>query len=718
MTQFDQAASYSEKPVGTGEQTGQQTVFGVPGLQGVAGVLTGLFPGLGMGFGAGFGSAYYNGFGAIGVGGGGWPLASWSNYELMDRNPTVCCAQAVADAPGCAVELAYETKPQATEEMTEFIREQMDPWVRILLKYGMRCQDDGFAAMEIIFSDTMVTVGSRRRVMTTLEKCKPLFPWATTPIVDKKGNLMGIQNQGTRINDPRNCLWIPYDDRSVYLFGRSRRNNYGKAWLAEEFLYDFLQYAMGVMVRPFGDISYPFNPNGSDEAAQSNAAALKNAKTIGEGLANGQFTMSPNPFATLVEQMVQQGLKPDDLRPYKISWHETKGDHGEAFERLFRITGAGIVMGHLRPPRSMLESQYGSRADAQSHGDVGMLVGDQVVQLIVRHLNLIVDTLLIQNYGIEYKGAVWIQPAKIGSQMEMTTELVLSLFKTMPPALLLRMVDLSAEFERAGVKVSNFKVEEIIAELDKRDAAQRAVKVDSQNRTSKEKKAGIENLEYLGPGTIPPGTMEAAKKLNEYFVGQRGKEWGPEARKKEDDRLTALLLLLLAPWWDESAIATARALGGSPGLAAEAIRQIGARSSAFARELAVGLNDVTWRAGSKQDPEGIISVDTLYWDDPAVATRTRIIAEDLAYKAKMDGQLAVMGVMSSLSQPPSVRVVGWNWLAYPDACKGVCRPLNGQFFPISEWGDWVNNPKRPGYVHTGCRCRVEVVFDNGTTVIL
>lgn len=710
----------STKPVSKGEETTQQTVFGIPGITGLSNTLGGPFPGIGyLGFGAGFGSVngQYNAFGAIGMGANGWPLNTWSNYELMDRNPTVACAAAVADAPGKATEIAYESKPWADPEWVEFIKEQMAPWETYLLNYGHRCLDDGFAAMEVVYESGNWNFSGSIRPATVLQKLKFLFPWATQPRVDVHGNLTGIENQGVTISDPRRCLWIPYDDRGVYLYGRSRKNNFLKYWLNDEFLSDFLQYAMSVIVKPFGKVSYPYNPAAGSEA--SNAQALKNAQSVGAAMAAGQWVNLPNPFVAVMDQMIKLGLKPDDIDPYKIDWFKPAHDSGEAFERLFGVTGRGIVMGHLRSPRTMMEAQHGSKADSKEHGDDGDLIGVQPVNLILGHANrTIINTLLVQNYGPEASGSVWMQPSKAGKNLELTNSIILSLFQkgAIPPTILMRIVALKPEFEKAGVATLDFDQEALIEEMEKQQQQQQRIDLGTAaNAKGKadEKKASL-GADEVKAGELPEGWEHLENRMGHYFQEQKrdllaGSETDEEKRKR-DEKLAALLLALLLPWVSDEAELAAVKVHGTPVITALAIKQVGKKVSQYAFKTAQQINQTTREAIDAGGDDRAAAIESALSED-RIAYRKKLIAEDQAYKMKMWAQVAVVSVLPD--------VVGWYWRAYPDACINICRPLDGSFHPIKDVDNWFeDNAQIPGWVHVACRCVAEVLMSDGTTYIL
>ena len=276
--------------VKTGEVTQAQSVIGtgVPGI-GVGGAFP-LIPGLtGFGFGGtpfgAVGGNFYNGFGSISVNAYGAPYGTFGNYWLMDRNPTVAISRAAADAPIKSAELTYETKKDVPEEWEEFIREQLQPWEKHILDYFCLARDNGFHCEEVVFCE--------KDGRLCVDKFKQLSTWATLPVLDDYGNIIAIQNYGKRIDDPRQFIWLAYDVQDGYPYGRSRKENYKKAWLRQEYLYDILEYSMNITVRPVGWVSYPHGMK-EQQGKDTSAAAREHAKQIGEGLSDGKFVTVPS----------------------------------------------------------------------------------------------------------------------------------------------------------------------------------------------------------------------------------------------------------------------------------------------------------------------------------------------------------------------------------------------------------------------------------------
>jgi hypothetical protein len=79
-----------------------------------------------------------------------------------------------------------------------------------------------------------------------------------------------------------------------------------------------------------------------------------------------------------------------------------------------RYLDSCMMRGWLLPERTALEGQFGTKAEAGIHGDVGLTGSDLLHKDMVRCLNWhVVDRLLALNYGEDARGTVWIEPGPL-----------------------------------------------------------------------------------------------------------------------------------------------------------------------------------------------------------------------------------------------------------------------------------------------------------------
>ena len=726
-----QAPSPDFRP--TGEQTARQdSVFnGMPmcGLPGMLGLAPAAFYGsAGWGLNSGMPSPFYSGFGAIALNGFGVPLGSFGNYWLMERNPTVALAEAVADAPIRSAQISYASRQGTPAEIVDFVRGNFGGREAELLDTFSYARSWGFRPAELVFKYGQISG------KLEFEKAKPLMPELTMALRDIHGNVVGIENQGTRIMDPRQYLWITYDGKGCNPYGRSRKENCKKPWLREEALYDLMEYSMNITVRPFGYVTYPYGLE-DDNGASLNDKMKSNASQIAQQMASGQWATVPNPYAKWMEEMVQKGINPKDVMPYNIDWYDAKSDGGAGFERMFTITSRGIVMGILQPARTILEGP-GSQADASQHTDTAMLIPQQFLGTICREVSRgPIDTVVVQNFGEEYRGSVWWEPAPlVNRQLVFNNDLVRQVLgdAKVGPAMMKHVVNLASIFETAGVKIEKFDQQEIIDLVDEeqkkeQDAllsqAQAGKNADQPNgRVGKSQGKGRKadkNKSHASDAYKKKGKEDVRASLEVTST--------EELTKEEEKRRKALLLALLAyfMWQQESLITHPSTAADAPlfneklaEVLSQGMKRPGALDAYFqieeqALKVAKQINKTTAKnieTGGKFAPPHVMPPSgspgaSVAWAEmirrvmgKSMEIRATVIEDDVNFLAgEIIKAVEAMATKSSLT---------WH-TAHDEAVCTVCGPLDGVTVEAGqEFAPGIRYPVVD--THSNCRCEAEV----------
>jgi hypothetical protein len=528
-----QMQQYMYGPYGLGGMLG---VGGIGGIGGIGGMVGAAYPSGGMPPGIGF-----NGVGGV--------LGTWGNYEQMDRNPTVALAQAVFNAPirnamgyfaGINKIFKYDVKgmrikergsqPEVPDRWVDAVAGALAEWIPHLLDMCCRALDDGFHAEETVWKHT----GD----YSTFDFFKPLNPWYTCPMIDRHGALVGIRNAGCDLDDPRRFLWYTYDDRGQYLFGRSRKENYKKAWLQEEILYDLIEKSIRILVLPTGNITFPY---GRNPANGQMTDMRQSAQVMAQGLTQGNMTLTPDPFWFDKLELAKNGIAPEKLLPFQTSFYNTHSDSGKGFEVFFRQLDHAIIMGHLLLPRAVLEAQHGSRADSETHTGSGLEICEYVLNQIVRLINRgPVDDFLVLNFGEQARGSVrWVPQPIAGDAMAMNQKMMQNVLGKLTFPYMLRVLDIPAAFARAGVKVApDFDPVALVDEIEAKEQQDREIKLAGGNagepkptggKVTKPKqgnslrKSSRDEEEDGKPGNLPPKVNVLEERLRGWFDRQAGK---------------------------------------------------------------------------------------------------------------------------------------------------------------------------------------------------
>lgn len=463
-----------------------------PFLAGVLGELP-LVQNYGYGYGNGNGInpvyPFFNMWGAVSLNQYGTPWGYLQNFWLMDNNPTVALSQAVVDAPIKAAEGAFAVDKSVPKSMADEIlaacNDYIGPIIRPQLTMMCQGQDDGFAVIKHAWEIDA-------QGFTYPESNFALNPFFSRAITDGSGRVVGVTNNGNDWDDIRQFTWVTYDPRYGAVYGRSRKLNYMKPWLDQEYLYDMLQTSMNIQLRPLPYVTYPYislPPGATGQAAsqarQQNKDALQNAKQITRGLMSGEGVTIPNPYASSADTMIKQGIDPKNVMPYTIGFFDPQSDHGAGLINALNQMDDKIVSGHLATPRTMLGTQKGGKADADAHTDSTTSTREIVLDYYAGILNNgVISTFISVNFGPEYVGKVKWEPAPlVDDQIAVSNTIVQEVFAG-PQGFqnMLRALDIVALMEKTGVKLAaDFDAQRLLDEDAQKEQEANAVKLQSQN---------------------------------------------------------------------------------------------------------------------------------------------------------------------------------------------------------------------------------------------
>jgi hypothetical protein len=395
------------------------------------------------------------GIAGIGVPGAGiYPHpATYETYRLMLSHPTIALSWLVTIAPAITTRWSFETNQEIAppDDAIECVKNAVDRIKHDLAKNLIRAVVYGFQAGELIW-------GKDAKGRTTPTRVKWLLPDFTTFDVDAKGELSALVNGNVRLAKGEFVLWSHDREGSNY-FGRSRLENARRSWsnylAAEDRLAMLETKTSGIIPK----VGYPPDgrlPDGKmPDIEQSNYAK---AIRVAQGMAAGKPVVYQNLGGMQVSTPEQLAALAD-----KSMWSAETIDMGNTgpaqsalIERL-RMLDANLCRAMLKPERSVIEaSQSGSRADSESHGDINDFDTDQLNSEIASVVNeFIVDEILEQNYGPQFRGGVRVQPKEIVDEQRIVDksllQAILSGKSTM--AEVFRRIDMDAFCERNGITI-------------------------------------------------------------------------------------------------------------------------------------------------------------------------------------------------------------------------------------------------------------------------
>lgn len=339
-------------------------------------------------------------------GGDNLPL-DYKKYRRMRRDPTIALGRDVAVAPILIGNWGIDIKdddapPEWQLYMERYILPLRDTYVESVL-YGE--VDFGWRAYELVFK-TVDDPDLGTVVIPVL--IKPLKNENTWRRFDEEGIEDGLIHL-----DPNNARYWHIDtEHSLYVnFDTEGLGNYGDPLMCRcEVPYDEWKTANNAAKRYDEKASgivwliwYPPGKTLFENVLQDNSVV---ADKLYAGLKAGGYIKLPSQHSidgnTTFEQLGEQGWKFEMLQP------ESKGaDFNSRLNYLdkLKLRGLGVL------ERAVLEGTYGTKAEAESHTNVMLILMGQKHKFITNEFDKqVVQYLMYLNYGIQDRAHIVAQP--------------------------------------------------------------------------------------------------------------------------------------------------------------------------------------------------------------------------------------------------------------------------------------------------------------------
>lgn len=378
------------------------------------------------------------------------PPGTFATYRRMRTNPTVAMARIAATAPVKKAEISVNSTDDAKEEAVEFVKKHivpMWPWIRNNSLFAL---DYGYSPFEKVFD--------LKDGKIILSKLKPLLVDITKIRLEKEtGKFAGLEQQSVKL-PPEKVFCYVNDSEAGSVYGRSRNENLRREWKSwfdtSIRLGDYGRKIAGVI--PI--ITYPEGE--SRDASGSMQSNFSLAQGIMDHLGTKMKGIAmPNTFAKWANpsEWIGRGIDPAQLRPWLISFLETKGQHGKDFVEQLRYWDTNMIRGWLIPERAITEGQHGTKAEAVAHIDIAFAVAEELLDDLIRCVNwYIIDQLLVVNFGEEARGTVFLEHGPIIDQDKLFLRGIIEKVIGTPVGfeLLFDMLDLEQILDQAGIPQS------------------------------------------------------------------------------------------------------------------------------------------------------------------------------------------------------------------------------------------------------------------------
>jgi len=331
---------------------------------------------------------------------------SWhTKVRAMRLQPTIALARKMIIAPALAAAWSVETTPEAPDGAKDLIEDVFIPArLRLLETAMLGTIDFGWQPFEKVFM-----VNADKKIV--ISKFKPLLQDLTDILVrSDTGAFDGLRND----RGDGSYTDLSLGDSLLFSINVEGTDWYGNPDMKNlEASYD-----------QWTDVNAAANRYDKKVAGSNwvvhypiGYSLLNGVRTANDLIADQLLSALEASSTIKVPRYVEQfseSLDDDARDAWKIELITDGGSVNAAFidrqgylDKLF-IRGIGL------PERSVLEGQFGTKAEAEAHGDFG------VTNIELRHTGLVqdinwhaVNQLLRLNYGVEYENTVFLSPAPL-----------------------------------------------------------------------------------------------------------------------------------------------------------------------------------------------------------------------------------------------------------------------------------------------------------------
>lgn len=324
------------------------------------------------------------------------PLSSYTKIRQMRKDPTISLVRLMFFAGIIAADWSVEIDSDEYEEAAEYIKDQIIPSRRhILSTAALGCFDFGWQPFEKVFD--------LRGGVFSLKKLKPLVQDITEIVSnDDTGAFEGFKQADIEIPVDKSLLFN-FDVEGTEWTGNSVMSNIESPYDSSLTLQDAAQRfdekmagAHWVVYYPDGSTTFNGNDTPNSEIADHILTTLRASGSIAIPIGKGIF---------------------DDIATEKNGWRIeliTAGGasfpFGDRFDYLdkLKVRGAGF------PERSILEGTFGTKAEAETHGDFVITMIEYRHECLVEILNWhLVNQMLKYQFGSSFENKVFIQQAPL-----------------------------------------------------------------------------------------------------------------------------------------------------------------------------------------------------------------------------------------------------------------------------------------------------------------
>lgn len=382
--------------------------------------------------------------------------SDWFNkVRVMRKDPTIALVRDLVFGPIIASEWSVGHKPKAPKGAVQLVADNLSDIRNYLVDHSLRgWMDFGWQAFEKVY-------GINSRGEAVLDKVKPLLQDITKVLVSTNtGEFLGtIQTPSigklseiTRIEGDLvfGAGMLRRQDVVLTNIGVEGTNWYGIPIMENVIIpYDGWKSVNAVADRYDSKIAgshwvvyYPMGTSILDGARVDNFDIAE--KLIQNLESSGAITVPRHLDETVHElnnQIIENGWKVELLS-------DTSSQQSNFVDRLAYYDSLKVrALGF--PERSVLQGQFGTKAEAETHSDLAVVVAEyRHTRLTEQMSHQLVNDLVRFNYGREYVGTVFLKPAPIADDLKLFLRQVFLTLMQHDPETALKKIDADAMRER------------------------------------------------------------------------------------------------------------------------------------------------------------------------------------------------------------------------------------------------------------------------------
>lgn len=335
---------------------------------------------------------------------------SWDTIvENLRTDPTISLVRSLLILPVLSSPWTIEAKEGASEESIAFIKDNVFALrTHIIRQSFFGCIDYGWAPFEKVFTE--------KDGLFYLGKLKPLLQELTDILVHvRTGAFKGFRNEnpisGEAIDLPTRYSFLhSFDVRGTNWYGRPLLKNVEAAynwWTAVNTAntrYDEkLAGAQWIIKYPMGTSTY----NGTETDNSTIAKDLLNSLKASGGVS----------IPKKVDRVLENLSDTEDPNAWELNLVESKANAQSGFVDRLTYLDKLKVRGFGFPERAVLEGKFGTKAEAESHADLGLALQDARHDELLRDVNWhIVNQLLKLNFGEDAEDTIVITRRPIAEE--------------------------------------------------------------------------------------------------------------------------------------------------------------------------------------------------------------------------------------------------------------------------------------------------------------